>query len=125
MVYYDGGDNNPQAYQSHGTTLNLTWDFDDVTVSSITSYQQADGFSRGDIDGGVVDFSNSATVPPGITFDPASPVFGGSVLTFPGTILVPSVTQDGADTDQMTQEFRIASNDRPRLIFSPHPLSLL
>lgn len=114
VVYYDGGDNNPQEYQSHGTTLNLTWDFEDVVVSSITSYQQADGFSRGDIDGGVVDFSNSATVPPGITFDPASPVFGGSVLTFPGTILVPSVTQDGADTDQMTQEFRIASAGEER-----------
>ena len=114
VVYYDGGDNNPQAYQSHGTTLNLTWDFDKVSVNSITSYQQADGFSRGDIDGGVVDFSNSATVPDGISFDPAAPVFGGSVLTFPGTILVPSVTQDGADTDQMTQEFRISSNDAER-----------
>lgn len=114
VVYYDGGDNNPQQYQSHGTTLNLTWDFDKVSVNSITSYQQADGFSRGDIDGGVVDFSNSATVPAGISFDPAAPVFGGSVLTFPGTILVPSVTQDGADTDQMTQEFRLSSNDGER-----------
>ncbi|MGB5721404.1 MAG: TonB-dependent receptor [Woeseiaceae bacterium] len=109
VVYYDGGDNNPQAYQSHGTTLNLTWDFDNASLNSISSYQQADGFSRGDIDGGVVDFSGSAQVPNGITFDPASPVFGGSVLTFPGTILVPSVTQDGADTDQFTQEFRLSS----------------
>ncbi|MGB5489991.1 MAG: TonB-dependent receptor [Woeseiaceae bacterium] len=109
VVYYDGGDNNPQAYQSHGTTLNLTWDFDNTSLNSISSYQQADGFSRGDIDGGVVDFSGSAQVPNGITFDPASPVFGGSVLTFPGTILVPSVTQDGADTDQFTQEFRLSS----------------
>ena len=24
VVYYDGGDNNPQGYQSKGTTLNLT-----------------------------------------------------------------------------------------------------
>ncbi len=109
VVYYDGGDDNPQSYQSHGTTLNMQWDFDNASLNSITSYQQADGFSRGDIDGGVVDFSNSVAVPPGITFDPAAPVFGGSVLTFPGTILVPSVTQDGADTDQFTQEFRLAS----------------
>ncbi len=109
-VWYDGGDGNPQEYDSDGTTLNLSWDFDRATVTSITSFQSAEGFSRGDIDGGVVDFTNSAQVPPGITFDPASPVFGGSVLTFPGTILVPSVTQDGADTDQFTQELRLASD---------------
>ena len=114
VVYYDGGDNNPQGYQSNGTTLNLRWDFDNVSLNSITSLQQADGFSRGDIDGGVVDFTGSAQIPSGITFDPAAPVFGGSVLTFPGTILVPSVTQDGADTDQFTQEFRLSSaNDGP------------
>ncbi len=110
VVYFDGGDNNPQSYQSHGTTLNLTWDFDNFSFNSITSYQQADGSSRGDIDGGVVDFSSTATVPPGITFDPASIIFGNPALTFPGTITVDSVTQDGADTDQLTQEFRLSSN---------------
>jgi len=80
LVNYDGGDNNPQAYQSHGTTLNMTWDFDNASLNSISSYQQADGFSRGDIDGGI-----ASEVP------------------------FPSVTQDGADTDQFTQEFRLAS----------------
>ena len=110
VVYYDGGDNNPQEYDSFGATLNLQWDFSGTTLTSITSFQDADGFSRGDIDGGVVDFSGTATVPPGITFDPAAPVFGGTALTFPGTITVPSVTQDGADTDQFTQEFRLASD---------------
>jgi iron complex outermembrane receptor protein len=108
-VYYDAGDGNPQEYDSSGVTLNLQWDFDNLTLSSITSYQEADGFSRGDIDGGVVDFTQSVQVPPGITFDPNAIVFGGPALTFPGTIPVPSVTQDGADTDQFTQEFRIAS----------------
>ena len=102
VVYYDGGDNNPQAYQSQGTTLNVTWDFDNASLNSITSYQQADGFSRGDIDGGVVDFSGTAQIPPGITFNPG-------IVSFPGTIPFPSVTQDGADTDQFTQEFRLAS----------------
>ena len=109
-VWYDGGDNNPQEYNSHGHTMNLTWDLDNVSLNSITSYQEADGYSRGDIDGGVVDFSGTLDVPPGITFDPAAPVFGGTALTFPGTITVPSVTQDGADTDQFTQEFRLASD---------------
>ena len=81
-----------------------------MTITSITSLQEGDGFSRGDIDGGVVDFSGAATIPPGITYDPAAPVFGFPTLTFPGTILVPSVTQDGADTEQFTQELRFASN---------------
>lgn len=109
-VYYDGGDNNPQEYNGSGYTLNLEWDLSSTTITSISSYQKGDGFSRGDIDAGVVDFSGTATVPPGITFDPAAPVFGSPTLTFPGTITVPSVTQDGADTDQFTQEFRIASD---------------
>jgi len=109
-VYYDGGDNNPQEYDSFGATLNLAWNLDSMTITSITSMQEGDGFSRGDIDGGVVDFSGTATVPPGITYDPAAPVFGFPTLTFPGTITVPSVTQDGADTDQFTQELRFASN---------------
>jgi iron complex outermembrane receptor protein len=114
-VYYDGGDNNPQGYQSEGVTLNLQYDGNGFNFTSITSFQQAEGSSRGDIDGGVVDFSNDLdNVPPGITFDPAAPVFGVPTLTYPGTILVPSVTEDGADTDQFTQEFRFASDNPGR-----------
>ena len=109
-VYYDGGDNNPQEYDGSGYTLNLEWGLDSMTLTSITSYQQGNGYSRGDIDGGVVDFSGQASIPPGISYDPAVPIFGGDALTFPGTITVPSVTQDGADTDQLTQEFRLASD---------------
>lgn len=118
VVYYDGGDNNPQGYQSNGTTLNLTWDFDNMSLNSITSWQRADGFSRGDIDGGVVDPTQSLSVPPGLTFEPDGPSLVNGVfvpaLSFPGYIVIPSVTQDGADTDQFTQEFRLASaNDGP------------
>lgn len=108
-VYYDNGQGNPQAYDNYGTTLNLQWDFDRATFVSITSVQTAEGYSRGDIDGGVVDFTQSVQVPPGITFDPNANVLGNPALTFPGTINVDSVTQDGADTDQFTQEFRLAS----------------
>jgi iron complex outermembrane receptor protein len=79
-VNYDGGDDNPQEYVSQGSTLNLQWDFDNASFTSITSYQSAEGSSRGDIDGGV-----ASEVP------------------------FPSVTEDGADTDQFTQEFRLAS----------------
>ena len=106
-VYYDGGNDNPQGYISTGTTLNLQWDFDNVSAISITSWQESQGSSRGDIDGGVVDFSNSFPVPPGIDSDPNG--LGGIATTFPGTIAFPSVSEDGADTDQFTQEFRLAS----------------
>jgi iron complex outermembrane receptor protein len=114
-VYYDGGDNNPQEYDGSGVTLNLEWALSGMTITSISSWQEGEGFSRGDIDGGVVDFSGTAEIPPGITYDPAAPVFGVPTLTFPGTITVPSVTADGADTDQFTQEFRIASDTDGRV----------
>ncbi len=117
VVYYDGGDNNPQAYQSHGTTLNLRWDLDNVSFNSITSYQAADGFSRGDIDGGVVNIFGTPTPPSGITSADTFVLCPFPCLparTWPGEILTPSVTQDGADTDQFTQEFRLSSaNDGP------------
>jgi iron complex outermembrane receptor protein len=114
-VYYDGGNNNPQEYDGSGYTLNLEWDLTNTTFTSITSYQEGDGFSRGDIDGGVVDFAGTAECPSGIVCDPAAPVFGFPTHTFPGTIMIPSVTQDGADTDQFTQEFRIASDTASQL----------
>jgi len=113
VVYYDEGDNNPQGYDGFGATLTLDWDFPDATITSITSFQDADGSSRGDIDGGVVDFDGTLTPPSGVTFanDVFQYPFGPTVpLTFPGTIRISSVTEDGADTDQFTQEFRIASD---------------
>jgi iron complex outermembrane receptor protein len=114
VVYFDSGDNNPQSYDAFGATLMLDWDLGNSTITSITSFQDADGSSRGDIDGGVVDFSGTATVPPGITSDPAALIFPedppATALTFPGSIHVDSITEDGADTDQFTQEFRIASD---------------
>lgn len=113
LVYYDGGDNNPQKYTSHGTTLNLTWDFDSASFNSITSYQAADGFSRGDIDGGVVNIGSTPTPPNGVTYADID-VFGIPSRTWPGPIFTPSVTQDGADTNQFTQEFRLASDNEGR-----------
>jgi iron complex outermembrane receptor protein len=113
VVYYDGGDNNPQGYDAFGATLTLDWDLGNTTLTSITSFQDADGSSRGDIDGGVVDTTGTASVPPGITFDPAAVQFPDApltALTFPGSIHVDSITEDGADTDQFTQEFRLASD---------------
>ncbi len=112
VVYYDGGDNNPQGYQGNGTTLNLTWNFDNVSVTSITSWQEAEGSSRGDIDGGVVNEFATPTPPPGITFADVNLATPGNnpARTWPGPIFTPSVTEDGADTSQFTQEFRMASD---------------
>ena len=112
-VWYDGGDNNPQSYDSTGITLNLTWDLDNFSINSITSFQDADGSSRGDIDGGVVNFFATPEPPPGITFADLILFCPPDCLparTWPGPIWVPSVTEDGADTDQFTQEFRLSSN---------------
>ena len=96
-----------------GGTLNLQWDFDDVSLTSITSFQSADGFSRGDIDGGVVNVFETPTPPDGLTWTDTFVLCPFPCLparTWPGEILIPSLTQDGADTDQFTQEFRLASN---------------
>ena len=91
-VFYDGGDNNPQEYESYGGSARLTWGLDGMTFTSITAYETAEGTSRGDIDGGF-----------GAVFLP-----GGS---FPGFIPFPSDTLDGIDDlDQFTQEFRRASD---------------
>ncbi|KZX58261.1 TonB-dependent receptor [Halioglobus sp. HI00S01] len=88
-VYFDEGDNNPQEYESTGYNLKIDWDIGGMTLTSITAYDEADGYSLGDIDGGF-----------GAVF---LPEMG------PGFIPFPSQTADSADTDQLTQEFRLAS----------------
>jgi len=120
MVYFDAGDNNPQEAQAAGGSLKLDFDFgNDMTLTSITAYETVENHSLGDIDGGVLDFSGTVPVPPGVTFDPAAPYqFGGTALTFPGTITLDSQTQDGLDDlDQITQEFRLASEASDRLFW--------
>jgi len=84
-VFYDAGDGNPAEYQQFGATLKLDYEADFATLTSITSYWESDGFSRGDID-------------------------GGNLVTGPGVIPFPSDTQDSLDLEQFTQEVRLASN---------------
>jgi iron complex outermembrane recepter protein len=90
-VSYNGGDNNPQEYDSTGVSLKIDHDFGGVKLTSISAYETAKGRSRGDIDGGV------AGVGPGfIPFD--------------------SDTQDSiGDLDQVTQEIRLASDTDGKL----------
>ena len=119
VVYFDTGSHNPQEAQASGGVLKLDFDFGrDMTLTSITGFETVENYSLGDIDGGVVDFSGTATVPPGVSFDPNAPVFGFPTLTFPGTILIPSESQDGlTELDQLTQEFRLGvAGHRPPVL---------
>ncbi|MBV7264716.1 TonB-dependent receptor [Erythrobacter ani] len=84
-VFYDAGGGNPAEYEQWGATLNLGYEFDGATLTSITGYYESEGFSRGDID-------------------------GGNLVTGPGFIPFPSDTQDSIDLYQFTQEIRLASN---------------
>lgn len=85
-VFFDSTFNNPQAYDSWGSSAKLNWYGDGFTVTSVTGYESANGSSLGDID-------------------------GGNMVTGPGFIPFPSETQDGIDDlDQFTQEIRIASD---------------
>jgi iron complex outermembrane receptor protein len=86
VVYYDGGGNNPQAYDGWGASAKVDYDFGGATLTSITAFETTNGYSRGDID-------------------------GGNMVSGPGFIPFPSDTTDGIeDHDQWTQEIRLASN---------------
>jgi iron complex outermembrane receptor protein len=91
-VYYDGGQGNPQEYDNDGYNLKVGWDIGAFTLTSITAYENANGFSLGDID-------------------------GGNLVTGPGFIPFPSETKDDADVQQFTQELRINNNDADRLFW--------
>ncbi len=98
-VFFDGGDNNPQEANALGGSVRLDFDFgNEITLTSITAYETVENLSLGDIDGGF-----------GAVF---LPVMG------PGFIPFPSDTQDGlTDLEQITQEFRLASNASDRLFW--------
>ncbi len=89
-VFYDAGGGNPAQYNQLGVSLNASYEADAFTLTSITGYNESEGFSRGDIDGGF-----------GAAFLPESG---------PGFIPFPSDTQDSLDLWQYTQEVRLASN---------------
>jgi iron complex outermembrane receptor protein len=92
-VSFNQGGGNPQEYDGWGASANVEWDIGGVTLTSITAYENTDGFSRGDIDGGVAG-------------------------TGPGFIPFDSDTQDGLDDlDQFTQEFRVAGDTTGRLVW--------
>ncbi|MBX7483142.1 TonB-dependent receptor [Qipengyuania qiaonensis] len=84
-VFYDAGGRNEASYKAEIATAKVDYEADFATFTSITSWANSEGSSRGDID-------------------------GGNLVTGPGFIPFPSDTQDSIDLEQFTQEVRIASN---------------
>ncbi len=92
VVAYDEAQNNPQAYQTGGASLKIDYDFGGVTLTSISAWERASGYSRGDTDGG------------------AAANFGGVA---PNICAVGCGESQGRlrRLDQLTQEIRLASPD--------------
>lgn len=92
-VYYGDTHNNPQSYESWGTSLKMVKDFaNEMSFTSITAYESTKGSSLGDIDGG-------------------NP-------TGPGFIPFQSTTEDGIDDlSQFTQEFRLSQQASDSLFY--------
>jgi iron complex outermembrane receptor protein len=88
-VAFDEAQNNPQAYSTQGTSLNIAYDFGPATLTSITAYETSNGYSRGDTD-------------------------GGAAANFGGIGFGQSMGQL-RDLDQYTQELRLSSNGSERL----------
>ena len=63
VVQLDEGDNNPQHYWTYGGSLRAAYDMDFATLTSITAYETAHGYSRGDTDGGAITTPPTGTVP--------------------------------------------------------------
>jgi len=90
-VAFNQGGGNPQSYTGWGASANVSYDFGDMVLTSITGYETTEGSSRGDIDGGIA----------------------GSG---PGFIPFDADTQDSIDDlDQTTQEIRLASDTPDKL----------
>ena len=84
-VYYDAGGGNEAIYKAEIATLKAEYDAEFATLTSITSWADSEGSSRGDID-------------------------GGNAVDGPGVIPFQSDTKDSLSLDQFTQEVRLASN---------------
>jgi iron complex outermembrane receptor protein len=52
QVAYDEANDNPQAYKTYGGSLKAIYDFDGMSLTSISAYETTSGYSRGDTDGG-------------------------------------------------------------------------
>ncbi|WP_422010636.1 TonB-dependent receptor [Roseateles sp.] len=96
--YYPTDGYNSQTLKSSEVSARLRWDFDGVSLYSITAHDRAKFYSRGDVDGGFG--SRFGGIPDG-------PSYPGQ----PALIPFDSQTADGIPyLRQTTQEFRLQSN---------------
>jgi iron complex outermembrane receptor protein len=92
-VFFDGV--NDQELDGVGASLRMSWNFERVTLHSVTGYESVEVLSRGDIDGGY-----------GAIFIAPPPDSG------PGIIPFPAESADGLpDHSQVSQEFRWESRE--------------
>jgi iron complex outermembrane receptor protein len=85
-VSYDEGLGNRQELETKGLTAHVSYDFGNLTLTSVTGYETLTFYGRGDIDGGVAGVG-------------------------PGFIPFSSDTADGVDDhNQFSQEVRLSSN---------------
>jgi len=90
-VYLDSAARATQQVDTEGASLNLEFDLGEYTFTSITGYESAEIYSRGDVDGGY------------------GAVFADT--QGPGVITISSETADGIpDHQQLSQELRLTSN---------------
>lgn len=96
--YYPTDGYNSQTLKSSEVSARLRWDFDGVSLYSITAHDRAKFYSRGDVDGGFG--SRFGGIPDG-------PSYPGQ----PALIPFDAQTADGIPyLRQTTQEFRLQSN---------------
>lgn len=95
--YYPTDGYNSQTLKSSEVSARLRWDFDGMSLYSITSHARAKFYSRGDVDGGF-----GAPYAP-----PSGPNYGNQQANIP----FDAQTADGIPyLRQNTQEFRLQSN---------------
>ncbi|MCL1076210.1 TonB-dependent receptor [Shewanella dokdonensis] len=95
-VYQDAASRAEQSVKTHGGSAKLEYNLGDYTLTSITGYESAEAYSRGDIDGG----------------------YGAAYLPYMGPGMIPytSESADGLpDHSQWTQELRLSTNELGRL----------
>jgi len=112
-VSYDDGNNNPQSAEGTGASLRLDIGLgDNVTLTSVTAYENTKSSSEGDIDGGFGADFLSFLPPPYVGPCPPGSSVGDPCIPFPAH------SSDAIDNlDQFTQEFRISSQASDRLFW--------
>ncbi len=99
--YYPTDGFNSQTLSSSGVSARLRWDLDGMTLHSITAYDRAKFYSRGDVDGG---FGSRFGIGNGPI--PDGPDYPGQKALIP----FDAQTADGLPyVNQTTQEFRLQS----------------